>query len=831
MKFIFSKLFIYPVFIISFLSLFSIATRYLISEKGNLRFLEHEDGLEEICKINDDLYNYYYKNEDYKVIDKDFGELNDNSQIILDFINSDYNTEYIFKYIWHTGKYIFFFFLLIIIILLTIYYSFASCIRCCTEKCCDFFSFSCCKNKRFIKISCILIPFIYFIVFIFALFAITAAVMAVKKFSGTVCVGLQLVDSFIEGETRDITPKWDGIFVVSDVLKQMANITSKNNQQLVNNIYNNRINYNTKSDEWKDYMKKSYEKNKENGNCKYMTVLNPKMSLTDEEKNINISPFYSYSWGPYTKHETILYEINKEKSINERITNVFSIFDNYLYSFLGCELKGDKMICEENSKISKLLTSGANIIEKLKDPLDNLKSKITKPAQNIYNQVNSTIIAIFSVIIIFVILYCIIIEALLSCFCCAKKCKCFGGFIKWIFCFIYYTSIFIVIIGFVIGIVIGFIGSLIMNLTQVIQFITSSENLNAKDPMIFGQNDYTKYLDVCLNGDGDLAGALNLTENFEQLNNINNISDDAEDLKNDTGIVSSPLISEYIEFFNNLNQNYLNIKYYDIDDKSEIIILDKLKEINNYVSGEYYSETKETCSFNENWNIKTKEEGYDYDPNYPPAETNKHYLIYLYDENVYKKANLETRYDKACRTEGHPYITVSDASKKFGKLFNDIGTNILSDKFSKEFLDDLIELNKIYGEKNKYINTALISTTGIIEVIINSFKQYISGNDSMFSLLNCRFVGENKLMLMDILYTSLGLYLDLLGTFTILFSLFIFIGIIFILIILKNAQTNEKEGVSDMNLETLNHIWKEKDINTLSDSEFNDSGLTSGKDI
>ena len=34
-----------------------------------------------------------------------------------------------------------------------------------------------------------------------------------------------------------------------------------------------------------------------------------------------------------------------------------------------------------------------------------------------------------------------------------------------------------------------------------------------------------------------------------------------------------------------------------------------------------------------------------------------------------------------------------------------------------------------------------------------------------------------------------------------------------------------------MNLETLNHIWKEKDINTLSDSEFNDSGLTSGKDI
>ena len=831
MKFIYSKLFIYPVFIISFLSLFSITTRYLISEGGNLRFLEQEDGLEEICKINEDLYNYYYKNEDYKVIEEDFGEINDNSQIILDFINSDFDTDYIFTYIWHTGKYVFFFILLIIIIVLTIYYSFASCIRCCTEKCCDFFSFTCCKNKRFVKISCILIPFIYFIVFIFSLFAITSAVIAVNKFSGTVCVALQLVDSFIEGETRDIAPKWDGIFVVSDVLKDMANITSKNNQKLVDNIYNNRINYNTKTVEWEDYMKQSYENNTENGKCKYMTVLNPKMTLTDEEKIINISPFYSYSWGPFTKRKTILFDIDKEKSINERISNVFSIFDDYLYSFLGCELKGDKMICEENSKISKLFISGADIIEKLKDPLSNLKSKISKPAQNIYDQVNSTIIAIFAVVMIFVILYCIIIEALLSCFCCAKKCKCLGGFLKWIFCFIYYTSIFIVIIGFVIGIVIGFIGSLIMNLTQVIQFITSSENLNAKDPMIFGQNDYTKYLDVCLNGDGDLAGALNLTENFNQINEIKNITDDAEELKNDTKIESSPLISEYIDLFNKLNKNYLNIKYYKIDDKSEIDLSDKLKEINNYVSGKYYSEARETCSFNENWNTETTAEGYEYDPNYPPAETNKHYLIYLYDENIYDKAHLETRYEHACYTEEHPYTTVNEASKKFGKLFNDIGTNIVSDKFSNQFLDDLNGLNEIYGEKNKYINTALTSATGIIKVIIDSFKQYISGKDSMFSLLNCRFVGENKLMLMDILYTSLGLYLDLLGTFIILFSLFIFIGIIFILIILKNAQTNEKEGVGDMNLETFNNIWKENDTNTINISEMDDNRLISGKDI
>ena len=493
------------------------------------------------------------------------------------------------------------------------------------------------------------------------------------------------------------------------------------------------------------------------------------------------------------------------------------------------------MKCNGFSEISILLNSSADIIESIKNPLSDLKSKITKPVQNIYDEVNSTAIGIFALIMLFIIIYCISIEITLSIFCCSKKCQQLECCLKWFFCFIYYTSIFIVIIGLTLGIVIGFIGNLVQDMTQVIEYILSSENLNkTNNSIIFGNSSYTKYLDVCLNGNGNLAESLNLINNFYIINNIANVTDDADNLKNDTEVKESLLINEYISFFNNLQENYLNISYYELGNNSTFNITDKIKEINKYVSGEYYSYKNETCMINENWNIKKSEEGYTYDPSYPSPDTTSHYLIYLYDKDVYDKANLTKRYDKVCPTEGHPYTTVSEASIKFGQLFEKIGNDIIYNNFSRKYLDDLRNLSKLYEEKNKYINSALNSATFIISQIVETFRNYLSGDEhNIFSLLNCKFVGNNKLMLLDILYTSLGIALDLFGTITIIISLLIFLGIIFILIIIKNSNFNEKNGIPNISLTTLENILKgEKQFKDIyeenEEKEDNEENLVSG---
>ena len=74
-------------------------------------------------------------------------------------------------------------------------------------------------------------------------------------------------------------------------------------------------------------------------------------------------------------------------------------------------------------------------------------------------------------------------------------------------------------------------------------------------------------------------------------------------------------------------------------------------------------------------------------------------------------------------------------------------------------------------------------------VKINGFlKKYITNKDGIFSLLNCKFVGNNKLILMSILYTSLGVYLDKYGTLTSLWSFFAFVALIFIIIVVRTHE-------------------------------------------
>ena len=806
MKFIYSKFFIYSVFFLAFFSLYFVAINLTGSSNKTLRILEEsEDGLEKICKENEDIYNYYYKTENYTVLEEDFGKMNDASQIILDILTEGFEAKYIFDYLAYVGKYIFFLILLILIIILTIYYSIASCIRCCTEKCCDFFSFEFCKIKPFKKTICILIPFIYLIVFIFAIVSIAFVVAAIKKFSATICVGLQLVDTLIEGDIRKVHPRWEGINVVSHVLEELGNLTSVNNQQLVKDINDNKINYMNKWEEWLNYLNQSDIKN----TGKNFKIDSPKMTLTDEEKEITLTPFYSYYWGPLNNNESVLYDIlYSDFASSSQIANIIDVFEKYLYGFLGCDvLENGNISCVEESTVSEVLNSASNIIRRIEEPISNIKEKITTPVQNIYDSVNSTVVGIFSVVIIFVIIYCILIECLLSVFCCTKKCKCVGCCLKWILCFIYYTSIIIIIVGFILGIIVGVIGSIVQNMTKVVEYITSQENLLADDPKIFGQNGYTKYLDVCLNGNGDLAAALGLIDSFDSIDNITEISDETEDIQQKTN-KTSPVINYYKEFLGNLSTNYLNFPYYNIEgqDVKEFNINERISEINRYVSGEYAENKQDTCSINETWSTSKTNSIYTYNENYPTPDSTTRYLIYLYDNNLYNNVSFDSRYNNACPTGGHPYQTVSEASSKFSNLFKDIRDNILSDTFSKSYTEDLNELNRIYAEKNEYLIKALEYALDPIVRIEQTYKKYESGKDNIFSLLNCKFVGDNKLILMDVLYTSLGYYLDVFGTCTSLMSLFIFVGIVCILIVIKNTKLDTKEGASDVDLETLNDI-------------------------
>ena len=799
MKFIYSKCFIYPIFILSVITLYAFFSHVFNSSGGKLRNLTDDD-LEDICKENEDLYDHYYKNQEYELTIKDFGKVTKKSRLILDFIDDDYNIKYVFQYLERCGKEIFFLVLLVLIIIVTIYYSIASCVRCCTDKCCNIFSFECCKSNCLKKTACILIPIIYFFVFVLSLFSIALIIGSIKKLSGVVCVGLHLVDSFIEGEIRDSNPKWAGSGIVTEILEKFANLTSVTNQNLAETINNNTNNYLQSLSVYLNSLDQSYYKHLN----EYFQLLSPKMSKDDVEKLYNITPEYSLNWNNILNN-ILIYDIVKDNIA----TKIVNIITSSLYGFLGCSYYDNVHIkCEDNDVLSPMFTEATDIIKKLKEPISDLKEKIINAFRDIYDEVNSIGIIVFAVFIAFVIFYCLVIEILLIINYCSGECCC----AKWTLYFIYYTSIIIVIAGFVLGIAGCCVGDLARNFIPFIKYIISTENLLAPEPDFFGKYSYTEYLeylDVCINGNGNLAEKLNLVDSLAKVDNMSEITDDTEQYINVTNIETSPVIDSYLDYFNKLDKSYLNISYYQIENNSTFSIKDRIQEINKYVSGSY--STDSTCKINEIWDIIKENEGYEYDSNYPLFNINKHYLLYLYDEKLYANDDIfKNRYkDNTCPTTNSGYETIDKASEAFGKFFKDIRDNMFSDKFYKGYKDDLERLNTIFGEKNKYLQEALKLSIKPITDITNIFSHY---RDHISELLNCGFVGNNANILLDILNTSLRLCFDVFGIMMCLLSLFIFIGIIFIIIIIKNNKIEDKDqdSVPNIDVESVNNIVVKK---------------------
>ena len=215
---------------------------------------------------------------------------------------------------------------------------------------------------------------------------------------------------------------------------------------------------------------------------------------------------------------------------------------------------------------------------------------------------------------------------------------------------------------------------------------------------------------------------------------------------------------------------------------------------------------------NESWHTNNTKEGYEYDNTYPESSPSNHYLIYLYEKDLYNKVNFDTRYNKACPTNEHPYTSVSEASQKFSQFFKSIKENIITDKFIGDFSEDLNKMNELYEKKNEYLEAALKAAVEPIKKFEDVYNEYSVGKNNIFSYLNCKFVGENKNILLDVLYFNIGFSLNLFGLVTCLFSLFMFIGIIFILVVIKNTKLDEKNGATNMDLESINDILLGKDL-------------------
>ena len=128
-----------------------------------------------------------------------------------------------------------------------------------------------------------------------------------------------------------------------------------------------------------------------------------------------------------------------------------------------------------------------------------------------------------------------------NCCCCRCICK-FFTHILW------NILALLMIITFLLGSIIGLIGRIGGDMMSVISYVVSLDNFNSEEPVLINKlGSANQYLNVCMNGDGNIADQLNISNSIGSFDDI---------------YVAQRRIDEAIENFTSLLDTALTYEFY-----------------------------------------------------------------------------------------------------------------------------------------------------------------------------------------------------------------------------------------------------------------------------
>ena len=146
-----------------------------------------------------------------------------------------------------------------------------------------------------------------------------------------------------------------------------------------------------------------------------------------------------------------------------------------------------------------------------------------------------------------------------NCCCCRCICK-FFTHILW------NILALLMIVTFLVGSIIGLIGRIGGDMMSVISYVVSLENFNSEEPVLINKlGKANQYLNVCLNGDGNIADELNISNSIGSFDDIyvaQRRIDEA--IENFTSLIDKAIT---YEFYKNALDKRIN---YDIEEEAEL---------------------------------------------------------------------------------------------------------------------------------------------------------------------------------------------------------------------------------------------------------------------
>ena len=693
-------------------------------EKKKTRNLLDSEKVYNICKNSPkEVFDFYYNNSDFELSEKiNYEDDKEYIQILISMLDEKkIDKEKIKKYIMHILPFICF---LIITFLVPIFW--IGCLCCC---CCNWLCCCCCCQNNCCKNMCYLMTIIFLLLgMIFALLGLNRYEEVFTSLNGASCSLMKLVLELSEGQKKDSLPRWDGIDKIKDILSDAIS-SIKNSKGEISSDFESQMNeLNNKINSWHDLLTQSYNDVKD--------------SYLDNilEDNTNYYPSYIKSYGPYSEERTILYGSDQEFST---ILTYFKNAQDNIKIVVNDDTVTNNLEDAKN-QLDDLLSQFNDITDSIVDPWYDYQDKGVK-----YGKKGSKLFFYFILIENF----------LLMIFFTTIICMNLGCLFKLIIHLLWIILGILILVIMLLGSILTLLGAVGKDVVSVLHFVVSSENLNSEIPKIFSSGDSLKYINTCLNGDGDLSSAFNFDDATDSLNEIvllrNSLINSFNDIKY---LNESYSLSEYEkQILNKYQEEYLSDIYFS--DKEKIGDLDyslklnlKIKDLNDLTNSENQKEGEKDCKrINDLYSLSNSHSGYTLiSPLKPTQNIGSNSLIYLY--NDWTQTLIEERYENVCPGKNNENIK-ADASN-YIKLFNNIkteNTKIISNIKTKN-----LKINEEFKNVISIMRKTLESCSKIIEPIFEIFNNIIGDSNNIFSILNCGFLASNIEVTFTEIYNGLG---------------------------------------------------------------------------
>ena len=766
--------------------------------------LEFESNVNKVCKKASPDLQKYYETYDTSIIDVSSMSLEE-IEYYPDYIKSIINLienegdmqENLMNYLKHAIPSFMFIILGIVSVIAWLFFSFFCCCNCC---CC------CCCKKEECKCSCLVAPLIFDLIIIISCLA--GIFSANKMFTGLAdveCSLMKFISEINTGEKKKDDLRWVGfeeILKTFDKIKDKINEIKTNTETELNNNYDILT---IKKENFPDTIKETYTSMLDPFDpdsplifdTKYLTHVMREGTLDKLDFGV-IDILYEY--GPMKTDEKFLYKLYEQYKLMTEQADIY--LKKAHDSFIN--------ILKEDS-ISQIIDSSKQNIEEISSTLNGIKDQIAKYVIDYSDPIESYGKYIVKIIYVAIIslagfsAFSLILMYITAEECCYGKCCCGKGLTKTLSHISWNLMSLTMILSFIICGIVFLLSYLGKDLVQVMTVIVGQKNLFGKKPILIKGN-ANIYFNVCFHGDGDLGFLFGLTSNesstyeFDELNNIiNDISEVKEKVSQNDVVINA-----FKESLEN-RKNYKDVNVYDFNTETFMNLDNLIYTFNELIKNDVFDvwTLNETCP-DENYllvhcpeNISTIErKSVDEEPVPKECLNFKEWKI-----------GYESRYKSPpILVLDMTYTTVLKAARYFVNVVNNITDYIDYGEALTTLTEKLAIVEETYNDVIETELEVLDIYNKTIYELISVFNELNNGGDSFFSFLNCKFIGNNVLIILKNLQGAFAGSVQTIGltlvfaSFGMFFSIFFTILEIVILNVSLYLQRRRKEKEEQITL-------------------------------